>query len=80
VNLALLGGFDRRPIGPGWTRETFVAVLGGGAILALPDAPSGVSGPLPFPLGGLAACQACTRAPERPADAPAKADLVESTI
>jgi hypothetical protein len=29
VNLALFGGFDKRPLGPGWTTETTVAELGG---------------------------------------------------
>jgi hypothetical protein len=41
VNLALLGGFDRRPIGPGWTRETFVAVLGGGEVDLTESPPQG---------------------------------------
>jgi hypothetical protein len=32
VNVAILGGLDRRPFAPGWTKETILAVLGGGEI------------------------------------------------
>lgn len=30
MNFALFGGFGKRPLPPGWTRETAVAILGGG--------------------------------------------------
>ena len=43
MNLALFGGFDRRPLGPGWTKETFVAILGGGEI-DLTESPPGGEG------------------------------------
>jgi hypothetical protein len=32
VNIAIFGGFDKRPFAPGWTKQTAVAVLGGGEI------------------------------------------------
>ncbi len=32
MNLAVFGGFDKRPFAPGWTKETLVAVLGGGDV------------------------------------------------
>ncbi len=32
MNLAILGGFGKRPFPPGWTKQTAVAVLGGGEI------------------------------------------------
>jgi hypothetical protein len=32
MNLAVLGGFGERPIPPGWTNETAVAIFGGGDI------------------------------------------------
>jgi hypothetical protein len=41
MNLALFGGFDRRPLGPGWTKETFVAVFGGGEIDLTESPPEG---------------------------------------
>jgi hypothetical protein len=41
VNLAFLGGFDRRPLGPGWKKETFVSVLGGGEIDLTDSPPDG---------------------------------------
>jgi hypothetical protein len=41
MNLALFGGFDRRPIGPGWTKETFVAVFGGGEVDLTESPPEG---------------------------------------
>ncbi|HSK17462.1 MAG TPA: hypothetical protein VK915_15000 [Gaiellaceae bacterium] len=42
VNVAIFGGLDRKPIGPGWTRETVVALLGG-AKLDLTESPPGPS-------------------------------------
>ncbi len=30
MNLAIFGGFGERPLAPGWTKETAIAVLGGG--------------------------------------------------
>jgi hypothetical protein len=41
VNIALFGGFDKRPFGPGWKRETIVAVLGGGDIDLTESPPDG---------------------------------------
>ena len=41
MNLALFGGFDRRPFGPGWTKETLVAVLGGGEVDLTESPPEG---------------------------------------
>jgi hypothetical protein len=32
MNLAVLGGFGKRPLAPGWKRETAAAVLGGGEL------------------------------------------------
>ena len=32
MNVAIFGGFDRRPFAPGWTKEKLVAVFGGGDI------------------------------------------------
>ena len=32
MNLAVLGGFGKQPFSPGWTKQTAVAVLGGGEI------------------------------------------------
>ncbi len=32
MNLAMLGGFGKRPFAPGWTKQTAIAVLGGGEI------------------------------------------------
>ena len=54
MNLALFGGFDRRPIGPGWARETLVAVLGGGEVdlTASPPAGDGVLNAVAV-LGGI---------------------------
>lgn len=31
MNLAIFGGFDERPLAPGWRKETAVAVFGGGS-------------------------------------------------
>jgi hypothetical protein len=42
MNLAVLGGFGERPIPPGWTNETAVAILGGGDI-DLTQSPPGES-------------------------------------
>jgi hypothetical protein len=30
MNIAILGGFGKRPLAPGWKRETALALLGGG--------------------------------------------------
>ncbi len=30
MNLALFGGFEKQPFAPGWTKETVVAMFGGG--------------------------------------------------
>lgn len=30
MNLALFGGFEKQPFAPGWTKETAVALFGGG--------------------------------------------------
>jgi hypothetical protein len=38
MNIAILGGFGKRPLAPGWKRETAFAVLGGGEF-DLSDAP-----------------------------------------
>lgn len=40
LNVAIFGGLERRPIGPGWTKETVVALLGG-AKLDLTESPPG---------------------------------------
>lgn len=32
MNLALFGGFGKRPFAPGWKEETVVAVFGGGEV------------------------------------------------
>jgi hypothetical protein len=40
VNVGILGGLDRKPIGPGWTKETIVALLGG-AKVDLTESPPG---------------------------------------
>lgn len=32
MNVAIFGGFDKRPFAPGWTKQTAIAVLGGGDI------------------------------------------------
>ena len=32
MNIAIFGGFDKRPFAPGWTKQTVVAILGGGDI------------------------------------------------
>jgi hypothetical protein len=32
MNIAILGGFEKRPFAPGWSKETVVAVLGGGEL------------------------------------------------
>jgi hypothetical protein len=41
VNVAIFGGLNRRPFPPGWTKETVLAVFGGGDI----DLSSGPPGP-----------------------------------
>lgn len=41
MNLALFGGFDRRPLGPGWKKETFVAIFGGGEVDLTDSPPDG---------------------------------------
>ena len=41
MNVALFGGFDKRPIAPGWTKETFVAVFGGGDVDLTASPPEG---------------------------------------
>jgi hypothetical protein len=46
VNLALFGGFDKRPLGPGWKKETLVAVLGGGEVDLTASPPDGNEGRL----------------------------------
>lgn len=40
MNVAIFGGFGDRPLAPGWTKETAVAVFGGGE-LDLRNAPPG---------------------------------------
>ena len=40
MNVAILGGFGKRPLAPGWKRETALALLGGGEF-DLSDAPPG---------------------------------------
>jgi hypothetical protein len=40
MNLALFGGLNQRPFPPGWTKETVVAILGGGD-LDLSNSPAG---------------------------------------
>jgi predicted membrane protein len=30
MNVAIFGGFEKKPFAPGWSKETVVAVLGGG--------------------------------------------------
>jgi hypothetical protein len=40
MNVAIFGGFGKRPFAPGWTKETVVAVLGGGE-LDLTSSPPG---------------------------------------
>lgn len=40
MNVAILGGFGKRPFPPGWTKQTAVAFLGGGEI-DLTDSPPG---------------------------------------
>lgn len=32
MNVAIFGGFGDRPLAPGWTKETAVAVFGGGEL------------------------------------------------
>jgi len=41
ANFAILGGFGKMPVASGWTKETAVAVLGGGE-LDLASAPPGL--------------------------------------
>jgi hypothetical protein len=38
MNIAILGGFGKRPLAPGWKRETALAAFGGGEF-DLSDAP-----------------------------------------
>jgi hypothetical protein len=45
MNIAILGGFGKRPLAPGWKRETAVAALGGGEF-DLSDAPPSQGGRL----------------------------------
>jgi hypothetical protein len=40
VNVAIFGGFEKRPFAPGWTKETLVSVFGGGE-LDLTQSPPG---------------------------------------
>ena len=40
MNVAILGGFGKRPLAPGWKRETALAAFGGGQF-DLSDAPPG---------------------------------------
>jgi hypothetical protein len=40
VNVAIFGGFERRPFAPGWTKETLLAIFGGGEV-DLTTAPPG---------------------------------------
>lgn len=44
MNVAIFGGFDKRPFAPGWTQQTAVAVLGGGEIdlTASPPGPGAI--------------------------------------
>jgi hypothetical protein len=42
MNVAIFGGFDRRPFPPGWSKETLVAVLGGGEVDLSESPPAGV--------------------------------------
>jgi hypothetical protein len=46
VNLAVFGGFDKRPFGPGWKKETLVAMLGGGDVDLTASPPEGGEGRL----------------------------------
>lgn len=46
MNFAMFGGFDRRPLAPGWKEETLVAVLGGGEVDLTASPPEGGSGRL----------------------------------
>jgi hypothetical protein len=32
MNLSILGGLSKRPFAPGWTKESILAILGGGDI------------------------------------------------
>jgi hypothetical protein len=40
MNVALFGAFERRPFSPGWTKETLLAIFGGGEV-DLAGAPPG---------------------------------------
>lgn len=40
MNVAIFGGFGKRPLAPGWKRETALAALGGGEF-DITDAPPG---------------------------------------
>jgi hypothetical protein len=41
VNIAIFGGFEKRPFGTGWSKETLVAVLGGGEVDLTASPPEG---------------------------------------
>ena len=41
MNVAIFGGFDRRPFAPGWKKETLVAILGGGEVDLSESPPEG---------------------------------------
>ena len=55
MNLAVLGGFGKRPFAPGWKKETAAAVLGGGEIdlTSSPPAPEGALLTAVAILGGI---------------------------
>jgi len=55
MNVALLGGFGKRPFAPGWRKETAAAVLGGGEIdlTSSPPAPEGARLTAVAILGGI---------------------------
>jgi hypothetical protein len=54
MNVAILGGFGKRPLAPGWKRETAFAALGGGEF-DLSEAPANQGGLLTVVavLGGI---------------------------
>ncbi len=39
MNVAIFGGFGKRPFAPGWTKQTAVAILGGGDLDLTASAP-----------------------------------------
>jgi hypothetical protein len=55
MNLAVLGGFGKKPFAPGWKKETAAAVLGGGEIdlTSSPPAPEGAHLTAVAVLGGI---------------------------